>query len=99
MNASHKYLHPKRSLKPMVLALAFAMQSSAALAASMDDVVKTRADQNIDPAVPTRQRLCLLARCEAAEARTDLARGTLIFGKLKTYTADAWQYDRRRSPG
>jgi len=48
MNTFRKYHYPKRSLKPLVLALAFALPASAALAASMDDVVKTRADQNID---------------------------------------------------
>src|SRR4051812_33075489 len=46
MNVSEKFAHPKRSLKPIAVALALA--SSAAFAASMGDVVKTRADQNID---------------------------------------------------
>lgn len=40
--------HPKRSLKPITFALALALPGSFALAAAMDDVVKTRADQNID---------------------------------------------------
>jgi hypothetical protein len=48
MNASKKSDLPKRSLKPIVIALALALPSSAALAASMNDVVETRADQNVD---------------------------------------------------
>jgi hypothetical protein len=35
-------------VKPLVVALALALPGTAAFAASMDDVVKTRADQNID---------------------------------------------------
>jgi len=35
-------------VKPLVLAVALALPGTAAVAASMDDVVKTRADQNID---------------------------------------------------
>ena len=48
MNASKQYSNPKRSLKPIVIALTLALPGSAALAASMNDVVETRADQNID---------------------------------------------------
>ncbi len=48
MNSSNKSDLPKRSLKPIVVALALALPGSAAVAASMDDVVETRADQNID---------------------------------------------------
>src|SRR5690349_11894463 len=40
--------HPKRSLKSITFALALALPGSFALAATMDDIVKTRADQNID---------------------------------------------------
>jgi hypothetical protein len=47
MNA-HKSHHPKRTLKPIVFALALAMPGAAVVAASMGDVVKTRADQTID---------------------------------------------------
>ena len=35
-------------VKPLVVAVALALPGAAAFAASMDDVVKTRADQNID---------------------------------------------------
>ena len=40
-------LTPSR-VKPVVLALAIALSASAAYAESMDNIVKTRADQNID---------------------------------------------------
>jgi hypothetical protein len=48
MNVSDTRRYPKRSLKPLIIALAMALPASTALAASMDDVVRTRADQNID---------------------------------------------------
>lgn len=48
MNRLPKCDRPKRHLKPIILALALVLPGSAALAASVDDVVKTRADQNID---------------------------------------------------
>jgi hypothetical protein len=48
MNTSRQPCHPKRSFKPIVLALALALPGSAALGAAIGDTVKTRADQNID---------------------------------------------------
>lgn len=48
MNATSTSRRLKRSLKPVVIALALALPGSAALAASMGDIVTTRADQNID---------------------------------------------------
>jgi len=48
MNATSTSRRPKRSLKPVVIALALALPGSAALAASMGDIVTTRADQNVD---------------------------------------------------
>ena len=48
MNATSTSRRPKRSLKPVVIALALVLPGSAALAASMGDIVTTRADQNID---------------------------------------------------
>jgi hypothetical protein len=47
MNAFKSH-HPKRTLKPIVFALALAMPGAAVVAASMGDVVQTRADQTID---------------------------------------------------
>ena len=49
MNASYKRLYPSGKLRPLVivLTLAMALPASAALAASTDDVVRTRTDQNI----------------------------------------------------
>src|SRR5689334_13053963 len=48
MNATSTSRRPKRGLKPVVIALALAVSGSAALAASMGDIVTTRADQNVD---------------------------------------------------
>ena len=48
MNAFDARKSLKRRLKPLVVALALALPGSAALAAAMDDVVRTRPDQNID---------------------------------------------------
>jgi len=48
MNATSTSRRPKRTLKPVVIALALALSGSAALAASMGDIVTTRADQNVD---------------------------------------------------
>jgi len=48
MNAPSTSRRPKRTLKPVVIALALALSGSAALAASMGDIVTTRADQNVD---------------------------------------------------
>src|SRR3954454_12816320 len=47
MNAS-RYRPNRTHLKPIVLALALVVPETAVLAASMDDVVRTRSDQNID---------------------------------------------------
>jgi len=49
MNSSEKFGRVQVSMiKPVVLAIALALPGAAAFAESFDDVVKTRADQNID---------------------------------------------------
>jgi len=87
MNTSHKYRHPKRSVKPVVLALALALPGSAALAASTNDVVTTRADQSINQQYG---RGSIYAFSPDAKPMKSEQAGSNVFGTMKTYAAEAW---------
>jgi hypothetical protein len=90
MDASFKNGHPKRSLKPIVIALALVLPGSTALAASMDDVVKTRADQNIDQQYGRDSVYAFSPDAKPLKPEQTGSRDTNIFGTMKTYAAEAW---------
>jgi len=92
MNAS-----PKRrpnAVKPIIAAVALALSGSV-YAASMDDVVKTRADQNIDQQYG---RDSVYAFSIDAKPLKPEQQGTSsdagIFDKAKSYAANAWDSTR-----
>jgi hypothetical protein len=87
MNTLHKYRHPKRSAKPVVLALALALAGSAALAASTNDVVTTRADESINQQYG---RGSVYSFSPDAKPIYPEQAGSNVFGTMKTYAAEAW---------
>ncbi|MEO8628019.1 MAG: hypothetical protein ABI612_07940 [Betaproteobacteria bacterium] len=92
MNNSRKEGRPTRNLvKPLVFAVALSVPLSAAFAADMGDVVKTRADQTIDQQYgrDSVYAFSLDAKPMTPE-RTTGATGDGFFGKMKSYGATAW---------
>jgi hypothetical protein len=80
----------KRRLNALTVALALALPGSAALAASMDDVVKTRSDQNIDEQYGRDSVYAFSPDAKPLKPEQTASRDTNIFGTMKTYAADAW---------
>jgi hypothetical protein len=90
MNVSDKHRRPKRSLKPLAIALALALPASATLAASMNDVVRTRADQNIEQQYGRDSVYAFSPDAKPLKPEQTGSRDTNIFGKVKEFAAGAW---------
>jgi hypothetical protein len=92
MNNSRKEGRPTRNLvKPLVFAVALSLPLSAAFAAEMGDVVKTRADQTIDQQYgrDSVYAFSLDAKPMTPERTTGSSEGG-FFGKMKSYATNAW---------
>jgi len=90
MNASDT-CHPlKRCVKPLIIALALALPGSAALAASMDDVVKTRPDQNIDQQYGRDSVYAFSPDAKPLKPEQTGSHDMNFFGTMKNYAAEAW---------
>src|SRR5689334_25190004 len=83
-------LHPRHRTKSIVIALDLALPGSAAMAISMDDVVKTRADQNIDQQYGRDSVYAFSADAKPLKPEQTGSRDMPIFGKVKGYAAEAW---------
>jgi len=77
-------------LKPIVLAFALAVPGSAVLAASMDDVVRTRSDQNIDEQYGRDSVYAFSPDAKPLKPEQTGSRNTNLFSKVKDYAAGAW---------
>src|SRR6266571_2388843 len=95
MNPFPKRHHPKCSVvKPMVVAIALIMPGSAALAASMNDVVTTRPDQSIDQQYGRDSVYAFSSDAKPfTPAQTEphpIGWLNTAWDKTKTYAADTW---------
>lgn len=83
--------HSKHVLKPIVIAVALALPGTAAFAESFDQVVKTRADQNVDEQFG-RDSVYAFSRDAKpmTPAETTGSRDTNLFTKAKDYAANTW---------
>lgn len=80
----------KSNLKPLALAIALALPASMVVAASMDEVVKTRSDQNVDEQYG---RDSIYGFSRDAKPMTPEQSANInkeYFGKAKGYAAAAW---------
>jgi len=77
-------------LKPIVLAFALAVPGSGVLAATMDDVVRTRADQNIDQQYGRDSVYAFSVDAKPLKPEQTGSRSTNLLGKVKDYAAGAW---------
>jgi hypothetical protein len=91
MNAFDTRKSLKRRVKPLVVALSFALPGSAALAASIDDVVRTRSDQNIDQHYGRDSVYAFSPEAKPLKPEQTGSRDTNVLGTMKTYAGDAWQ--------
>jgi hypothetical protein len=89
MNAS-RYRPNRTHLKPIVLALALVVPETAVLAASMDDVVRTRSDQNIDQQYGRDSVYAFSADAKPLKPEQTGSRDTNLFSTVKDYAAAAW---------
>jgi len=90
MNAFNTRQSLKRRVKPLIIALAVALPGSAALAASMDDVVKTRADQNIDQQYGRDSVYAFSPDAKPLKPEQTGSHDMNLFGTMKNYAAEAW---------
>ena len=81
---------PKRCVKLLVIAMSLALPGSAVLAATIDDVVKTRADQNIDQQYGRDSVYAFSPDAKPLKPEQSGARDTNVLGKVKGYAAEAW---------
>src|SRR6187431_3324916 len=81
---------PRHRVKSIVIALALAVPASAAMAAAMDDVVKTRPDQNIDQQYGRDSVYAFSPDAKPLKPDQTGSRDTNLFGTMKTYAAEAW---------
>jgi len=73
-----------------MLAVALAFSGTAAFGAAMGDVVTTRSDQNISEQYGRDSVYAFSPAAKPLKPEQTEARDTNIFGKLKSYTANAW---------
>src|SRR5690349_23748054 len=90
MNAFNTRLPLKRRVKPLMIALALAVPGSAAVAASMDDVVKTRPDQNIDQQYGRDSVYAFSSDSKPLKPEQSASSDFHPFAKMKSYAAEAW---------
>jgi hypothetical protein len=81
---------PKCGVKPLVIAIALALPGSAAMAESMDNVVKTKWDQNIDQQYGRDSVYAFSPDAKPLKPEQTGSHDTNIFGTMKSYAADAW---------
>ena len=77
-------------IRPLVIAMALALPGSAALAAQMDDVVTTRADQNIDQQYGRDSIYAFSPDSKPLKPEQSASRDFHPFAKMKSYAAEAW---------
>ena len=77
-------------IRPLVVAMALALPGSAALAAQMDDVVTTRADQNIDQQYGRDSIYAFSPDSKPLKPEQSASRDFHPFAKMKSYAAEAW---------
>jgi hypothetical protein len=77
-------------MKPLALALALTLPGGAATAASMDDVVKTRADQNIQEQYGRDSVYAFSPDAKPLKPEQTGSHDANIFGKVKSYAAGFW---------
>jgi hypothetical protein len=90
MNTSTMRHQRRRSMKPLALALALTLPGAAATAASMDDVVKTRPDQNIQEQYGRDSVYAFSPDAKPLKPEQTGSHDANIFGKVKNYAADFW---------
>lgn len=90
MNSFDSRTPVKRNLKPLLLAVALSVPASAVMAAAMDDVVKTRADQNVDEQYGRDSVYAFSTEAKPLKPEQTESRDTNFFGTMKSYAADAW---------
>jgi hypothetical protein len=91
MNGSHK--RSRNVVKPLIVAMALAMTGSA-YAASMGDVVTTRADQNIDQQYGRDSVYAFSVDAKPLKPEQQGSSEASPFGKVKSYAANAWDKTR-----
>jgi len=77
-------------IRPLVIAMALALPGSAALGAQMDDVVPTRADQNIDQQYGRDSVYGFSPDSKPMKPEQSASRDFHPFAKMKSYAAEAW---------
>jgi len=77
-------------IRPLVIAMALALPGSAALGAQMDDVVTTRADQNIDQQYGRDSVYGFSPDSKPMKPEQSASRDFHPFAKMKSYAAEAW---------
>lgn len=82
-------MNKSNRMKPIAAATLLAL-SSAAFAASMDNVVTTRSDQNIDQQYGRDSVYAFSAASKPHSPDQAGSRDTDVFGKVKDYSANAW---------
>jgi hypothetical protein len=80
----------RRSIKPLAFALALTLPGAAATAASMDDVVRTRADQNIQEQYGRDSVYAFSTDAKPLKPEQTGSHDPSIFGKVKNYAAGFW---------
>ena len=91
MKTSESRRRIKSSMKSLALALALVLPGSAAMAASMTDVVRTRADQNIDQQYGRDSVYAFSTDAKPLKPEQTGSHDTNIFGTVKNYAAEGWQ--------
>jgi len=86
MNVSTK----RNRVKPLIVAVALAFSGTAAVAATMGDVVTTRADQNIDQQYGRDSVYAFSLDSKPLKPEQNSGQSTNFFGKFKSYAANAW---------
>jgi len=77
-------------IRPLVIAMALALPGSVALAAQMDDVVTTRADQNIDRQYGRDSIYAFSPDSKPLKPEQSASRDFHPFANMKSYAAEAW---------
>jgi hypothetical protein len=90
MNTSTIRRQARNGMKPLALALVLTLPGAAAIAASMDDVVKTRTDQNIQEQYGRDSVYAFSPDAKPLKPEQTGSHDANIFGKVKNYAADFW---------